>query len=80
MGLSEAPKEEVTFDRSKVRSINWSRYKILTMEEMPEIQLVTFRGTIRDSGAGPRRRMQLCRRQWLQHRLKRPECGRAGYR
>jgi nicotinate dehydrogenase subunit B len=40
MGLSEALKEEVTFDKSKVTSTNWSRYKILTMEEMPEIQVV----------------------------------------
>jgi CO/xanthine dehydrogenase Mo-binding subunit len=40
MGLSETLKEEVTFDRSKVTSTNWSRYKILTMEEMPEIKVV----------------------------------------
>jgi nicotinate dehydrogenase subunit B len=40
MGLSEALKEEVTFDKSKVTSTNWSRYKILTMEEMPEIKVV----------------------------------------
>jgi len=33
MGLSEALKEEVTFDKSKVTSTNWTRYKILTMEE-----------------------------------------------
>jgi len=41
MGLSEALKEEVTFDKSKVTSTNWSRYRILTMAEMPEIQVVT---------------------------------------
>jgi len=35
MGLSEALKEEVTFDKSKVTSTNWTRYKILTMEERP---------------------------------------------
>jgi CO/xanthine dehydrogenase Mo-binding subunit len=40
MGLSEALKEEVTFDKSKVTSTNWSRYKILTMEEMPDIKVV----------------------------------------
>ena len=40
MGLSEALKEEVTFDRGRVTSTDWSRYKILTMEEMPEIQVV----------------------------------------
>ncbi len=40
MGLSEALKEEVTFDRGSVTSTDWSRYKILTMEEMPEIKVV----------------------------------------
>ncbi len=40
MGLSEALKEEVTFDTGKVTSTDWSRYKILTMEEMPEIKVV----------------------------------------
>jgi nicotinate dehydrogenase subunit B len=42
MGLSEALKEEVTFDKSQVTSINWSRYKILTMEEPPEIKSSKF--------------------------------------
>jgi CO/xanthine dehydrogenase Mo-binding subunit len=40
MGLSEALKEEVTFDKGKVTSTDWSRYKILTMEETPEIKVV----------------------------------------
>ncbi len=40
MGLSEALKEEVTFDAARVTSTDWSRYKILTMEEMPEIRVV----------------------------------------
>ncbi|HMI52688.1 MAG TPA: molybdopterin cofactor-binding domain-containing protein [Candidatus Saccharimonadales bacterium] len=40
MGLSEALKEEVTFDKSRVTSTSWSRYKILTMEETPEIKIV----------------------------------------
>src|SRR5258708_6429886 len=40
MGLSEALKEEVTFDTGKVTSTDWSRYKILTMEAMPEITIV----------------------------------------
>jgi CO/xanthine dehydrogenase Mo-binding subunit len=40
MGLSEALKEEVTFDSRKVTSTDWSRYQILTMEEMPEIKVV----------------------------------------
>jgi len=40
MGLSEALKEEVTFDTRKVTSTDWSRYKILTMAETPEIEVV----------------------------------------
>jgi CO/xanthine dehydrogenase Mo-binding subunit len=40
MGLSETLKEEVNFDTSKVTSTNWDRYKILTMEETPEIHVV----------------------------------------
>jgi CO/xanthine dehydrogenase Mo-binding subunit len=40
MGLSEALKEEVTFDKRGVTSTDWSRYKILTMAEMPEIKVV----------------------------------------
>src|SRR5258708_2985488 len=40
MGLSEALKEEVTFDQGRVTSTNWNRYKILTMEETPEIKVV----------------------------------------
>jgi CO/xanthine dehydrogenase Mo-binding subunit len=40
MGISEALKEEVTFDSAKVTSTDWSRYKILTMEETPDIKVV----------------------------------------
>lgn len=52
MGLSEALKEEVTFDKSKVTSTNWSRYKILTMAEMPEIQVVTISRDDKGFGGG----------------------------
>jgi CO/xanthine dehydrogenase Mo-binding subunit len=52
MGLSEALKEEVTFDKSKVTSTNWSRYKILTMEEMPEIQVVQISRDDKGFGGG----------------------------
>ena len=40
MGLSETLKEEVTFDTGAVASTDWSRYRILTMGEVPEIQVV----------------------------------------
>jgi nicotinate dehydrogenase subunit B len=52
MGLSEALKEELTFDKSKVTSTDWSRYKILTMEEMPEINVVQISRDDRGFGAG----------------------------
>ncbi len=52
MGLSEALKEEVTFDRSKVTSTNWSRYKILTMEELPEIKVVQISRDDKGFGGG----------------------------
>jgi CO/xanthine dehydrogenase Mo-binding subunit len=52
MGLSEALKEEVTFDKSKVTSTNWDRYKILTMEETPEIKIVPLSRDDKDFGGG----------------------------
>jgi nicotinate dehydrogenase subunit B len=52
MGLSETLKEEVTFDKSRVTSTNWSRYKILTMEEMPEIKVVQLSRDDKGFGGG----------------------------
>jgi CO/xanthine dehydrogenase Mo-binding subunit len=52
MGLSEALKEEVTFDKEKVTSTNWSRYKILTMGEMPEIKVVQISRDDKGFGGG----------------------------
>ena len=52
MGLSEALKEEVTFDTGKVTSTDWGRYRILTMEEMPEIKVVQVSRDDRGFGGG----------------------------
>ena len=52
MGLSEALKEEVTFDKSKVTSTNWNSYKILTMGEMPEIKVVQISRDDKGFGGG----------------------------
>ena len=52
MGLSEALKEEVTFDESKVTSTNWSTYKILTMDETPDIQVVQISRDDKGFGGG----------------------------
>ena len=38
--LSRALKEEVTFDRSRVTSLDWQSYPILTFSEIPEIDVV----------------------------------------
>lgn len=51
-GLSEALKEEVTFDTGKVPSTNWNRYKILTMEETPEINVVQISRDDKGFGGG----------------------------
>lgn len=52
MGLGEALKEEVTFDKSKVTSTDWSRYQILTMRETPEIQIVPISRDDQGFGGG----------------------------
>ena len=52
MGLSEALKEELTFDNEKVTSTDWSRYKILTMQEMPEIEVVQISRDDHGFGSG----------------------------
>jgi len=37
--VSRVLKEEVTFDRSRVTSLNWASYPILTFPEMPDIDI-----------------------------------------
>jgi len=51
-GLSEALKEEVTFDSRNVTSNDWNRYRILTMEETPEIKTVYRSHDDRGMGGG----------------------------
>jgi CO/xanthine dehydrogenase Mo-binding subunit len=52
MGLGEALKEEVTFDTARVTSTDWSSYKILTMQEMPEIKVVQISRDDKGFGGG----------------------------
>jgi CO/xanthine dehydrogenase Mo-binding subunit len=52
MGLGEALKEEVTFDRSKVTSTDWNSYRILTMAEMPEVKVVQISRDDKGFGSG----------------------------
>ena len=52
MGLSEALKEEVTFDKGKVTSTDWTSYKILTMAETPEIKVVQISRDDKGFGGG----------------------------
>jgi len=60
MGLSEALKEEVTFDTRKVTSTDWSRYKILTMEEMPDIEIVQISRNDHGFGGGSEAANAVC--------------------
>jgi nicotinate dehydrogenase subunit B len=52
MGVSEALKEEVVFDKGKITSTSWSRYKILTMAETPEVKLVQLSRDDKGFGGG----------------------------
>lgn len=52
MGLSEVLKEEVIFDREKVTNTDWSSYKILTMQETPDIQVVQLSREDKGFGTG----------------------------
>ena len=38
--LSRALKEEVTFDRTRVTSLDWQTYPILTFSELPQIEVI----------------------------------------
>jgi CO/xanthine dehydrogenase Mo-binding subunit len=60
MGLSEALKEEVTFDRGKVTSTSWNRYKILTMQEVPEIKVVQISRDDKGFGGGSEAANAVC--------------------
>jgi nicotinate dehydrogenase subunit B len=60
MGLSEALKEEVTFDKGKVTSTSWNQYKILTMEEMPEIKVVQISRDDKGFGGGSEAANAVC--------------------
>ena len=52
MGLGEALKEEVTFDQGKVTSTDWTRYRIMTMQETPEIKVVQLSRDDKGFGGG----------------------------
>jgi CO/xanthine dehydrogenase Mo-binding subunit len=60
MGVSEALKEEVTFDSGKITSTTWSRYKILTMAETPEIKTVQISRDDKDYGGGSEGANAIC--------------------
>lgn len=60
MGVSEALKEEVTFDTGKITSTSWSRYKILTMAEMPEVKTVQISRDDKGYGGGSEAANAMC--------------------
>jgi nicotinate dehydrogenase subunit B len=60
MGVSEALKEEVTFDKGKITSTSWSRYKILTMAETPEVKVVQISRDDKGFGGGSEAANAVC--------------------
>jgi CO/xanthine dehydrogenase Mo-binding subunit len=60
MGISEALKEEVTFDTGKITSTMWASYKILTMAEMPEIKTVQISHDDKGYGGGSEAANAIC--------------------
>jgi nicotinate dehydrogenase subunit B len=60
MGLSEALKEEVTFDRGRVTSTSWNSYKILTMQETPKIEIVQISRDDKGFGGGSEAANAVC--------------------
>jgi CO/xanthine dehydrogenase Mo-binding subunit len=60
MGVSEALKEEVTFDQGKITSTSWSRYKILTMAETPEVKVVQISRDDKGFGGGSEAANAVC--------------------
>jgi CO/xanthine dehydrogenase Mo-binding subunit len=52
MGIGEALKEEVTFDSARVTSTDWNQYRILTMQETPEVQIVAISRDDQGFGTG----------------------------
>ena len=60
MGVSEALKEELTFDKGKITSNNWSRYKILTMAETPEVKTVQLSRDDKGYGGGSEGANAIC--------------------
>jgi len=51
--VSRVLKEEVTFDRSRVTSLNWASYRILTFPEVPDVDVELIdRPTEKPWGAG----------------------------
>lgn len=60
MGISEALKDEVTFDQRNVTRTSWNRYRILTMAEIPELKVVQFRATTQDLAEAQKRLLPFC--------------------
>ncbi len=60
MGVSEALKEEVTFDTGRITSTTWSRYRILTMAETPEIKTVQISRDDKGYGGGSEAANAVC--------------------
>ncbi|MFZ5811980.1 MAG: molybdopterin cofactor-binding domain-containing protein, partial [Thermodesulfobacteriota bacterium] len=52
MGLSVAFHEKVRFDSGGVKTANYNEYRVLTMSEVPEIEVHMIKGTLKPGGVG----------------------------
>lgn len=72
--VSRALKEEVTFDRSGVTSLDWASYPILNFPEIPDVESSSLIGPQRNLGARVSHR-----RRWFRQRLQMPCSMQSGY-
>ena len=78
--LSRTLHEEVTFDKSRVTSVDWARYPILTFPEAPAVQVALIDRPEEPPMEPAKRRALPWRRRWRTPSSMRPASGCAPYR
>src|SRR5207247_953913 len=76
--LSRTLKEQVTFDKSAVTSVDWDHYPIMDFSEVPEIDVVLLDRPDEESGGAGERpgRQTLTARNALRYSAATPRAGR----
>jgi nicotinate dehydrogenase subunit B len=72
--VSRALKEELTFDRSMVTSLDWASYPILTFPEVPEIEIELIDRPTEKCGERENRPRHWSRRRYRTQSSMRPAC------